>query len=190
MPSYLNGVSDWPALARAAYYRPKELAALCHVSLRQLERYFSEKAGCSPQKWLNDLRLQEAPRLLLEGHHVKELAFELGYTHPSHFIREFRRVYHCTPLEFVFSQRSQGNDRRFLLTSPSPGPGVDPFGTRNKAGSFLPKTGSGNTRHLKKRFHLFSIECERQGALSGAHRGRLTSARSAMVRSQTSPSCN
>ena len=149
-----------------------------------------EKGGSAPQKWLNDLRLQEAPRRLLQGHHVKEVAFELGFAHPSHFIREFRRVYYCTPFEFVYSERRQAQHRGFLLTAASPSPGLDPFGTPNKAGSFLPKTGSGNTRHLKKRFHLFSIECERQGALSGAHRGRLTSARSAMVRSQTSPSCN
>src|SRR3989442_13003099 len=139
MHSHLNAVGDWPALAKEAHYRPKELAAFCHVSLRQLERYFSEKGCSSPQRWLNELRLEEAPHLLLEGHPVKQVAFELGYTHPSHFIREFRRVYHCTPLEFVFSQRRRGNDRRFALTSASPGPGVDPFGRRDKADSFSPK---------------------------------------------------
>jgi AraC-like DNA-binding protein len=142
MPSHLNAIGDWRVLAEAAHYRPKQLAGLCHVSLRQLERFFSEKTGCSPQKWLNDLRLDEAPRRLLKGDHVKQVAFELGFTHPSNFIREFRRVYHCTPLEFVFSQRSQGNDRRFLMTSASPSPGGDPFGTSKKAGSFLPKTRS------------------------------------------------
>jgi len=136
MPSHLNAVGDWHALAEAAHYRPKQLAALCNVSLRQLERFFREKADCSPQKWLNDLRLDEAARRLLKGHHVKQVTFELGFSHPSNFIREFRRVYHCTPLEFVFSQRSEGNDRRFLFTSASPSLGVGPFGTSNKAGSF------------------------------------------------------
>lgn len=70
---------------------------------------------------------------------MKELAFELGYTHSSHFIREFKRVYHCTPLEFVFSQRTHGNDRRFLRTDASPSPGVDSFAANNKTGSISPK---------------------------------------------------
>ena len=143
MHSQLDTVGDWGALAEAARYRPKELAAHCGVGLRQLERYFKEKGGSAPQKWLNDLRLQEAPRRLLQGHHVKEVAFELGFAHPSHFIREFRRVYYCTPFEFVYSERRQAQHRGFLLTGASPSPGLDPFGTPNKAGSFLPKTGSG-----------------------------------------------
>jgi len=84
------------------------LAQLCHISSRQLERYFHEENGRTPQTWLNDMRLRQAAGLLLEGYQVKQIAFELGFAHSSHFIRKFKRLHGCTPLTFVRWVRTHG----------------------------------------------------------------------------------
>src|SRR6266496_4188376 len=99
--SHLNAVSEWCPLARTALYDAAELARLCQVSQRQLQRFFHERFGRTPQQWLNEKRLHDAPDLLLTLKHVKPAAYELGFRHPSHFIRKFKRVYGYTPLKFV-----------------------------------------------------------------------------------------
>ena len=122
MNSHLDGhwgsVTEGVSLARKAGYRSRELARLCRISPRQLERYFQARYKRSPQEWLDELRLHEAPDMLRARKHVKEVAFELGFVHPSHFIRKFKQIYHCTPLKFALADGTEpfGAAR----TSPSP----------------------------------------------------------------------
>ncbi|HVR35717.1 MAG TPA: helix-turn-helix transcriptional regulator [Methylomirabilota bacterium] len=101
MNSHLNRIHDWAALAREARYHASDLARLCRICPRQLQRYFHEELEQSPQQWLDDLRLRKAAELLLNGAHVKEVAYELHFTDPSHFIRRFKRKYGHTPLQFA-----------------------------------------------------------------------------------------
>ena len=101
MNSHLGSVSDWASQGQNARYHACELAQLCRISPRQLERFFHEKFRQTPQHWLDELRLKNAAGLLLEGAHVKEVAYELYFTDPSHFIRRFKRKYGCTPLQFA-----------------------------------------------------------------------------------------
>jgi AraC-like DNA-binding protein len=89
--------------ARAAHYDARELARLCRVSLRQLQREFSRSLGRSPQEWLNEQRLRAARPLLLRGEPIKKVALELGFKQPSHFYRQFKCLYRMTPSEFVTS---------------------------------------------------------------------------------------
>jgi len=103
MRSHLERFREWPPLARAARYRAKGLAGLCQVSPRHLTRYFREQFGRTPQEWLDGLRIHEASDLLRGGKQVKEVAFELGFCHASHFIRKFKEYYHCTPFKFSIS---------------------------------------------------------------------------------------
>jgi AraC-like DNA-binding protein len=94
------------------------LARLCQISPRQLERYFRERFGRTPQEWLDEVRLHEAPHFLRGGKLVKEVAFELGFVHPSHFIRKFKQFYRCTPLKFSLADGTEP----FGAASPSPSP--------------------------------------------------------------------
>ncbi len=106
MKSHLAGVREWRALARAAGYRSRSLARRCHVSPRQLERFFEDTFGQSPQAWLDTLRLKQAAELLQEGKPVKEVAYELGFCHPSHFIRKFKALYRLTPMNFAARRKA------------------------------------------------------------------------------------
>ena len=97
MKGRLAQVTNWPELARAAKYRTNELAKLCGVSTRELERFLPSKTGNSPRCWLNDLRQIDALSLLSGGKSVKETAIELGYTDPAHLSRDFKQFYGRPP---------------------------------------------------------------------------------------------
>jgi AraC-like DNA-binding protein len=96
MRSRLHQVTDWPKLAESSGYSIKELARSCKTSLRQLERFFRQTFGKSPQDWMNELRQEKAKHLMESGCFVKEAAAQLGYKQPAHFSREFKR-YHGIP---------------------------------------------------------------------------------------------
>jgi AraC family transcriptional regulator len=95
----------WEQLAGTARYDAKELAKLCHLSVRQLERDFRQLLDRSPQDWLNEQRIKAAQQQLLSGQPVKVVAFELGFKQPSHFCRQFKSFNHLTPSQFAGQER-------------------------------------------------------------------------------------
>ena len=94
----------WEELAEQANYDARELARLCRLSDRQLRRTIRRCLGRSAQNWLNERRVIASRRLLLSGHPVKEVAFQLGYKQPSHFCRQFKMYHDLTPSEFVLKE--------------------------------------------------------------------------------------
>jgi len=102
-------LTDWKRedLAQAAHYDANELAKLCGVSTRQLQRYFRRNFHHTPQHWLNERRLAAAQSLLLSGDSVKKVALDLGFKQPSHFCRQFKNRNHMTPSQFAVSQNAK-----------------------------------------------------------------------------------
>jgi transcriptional regulator GlxA family with amidase domain len=94
----------WEDLAEAAHYNAKELAKLCNLSVRQLERNFHHNLERSPQDWLNEERIKAARQLLLSGKPVKKVASDLGFKQVSHFYRQFKSFNQMTTSEFVWLQ--------------------------------------------------------------------------------------
>lgn len=94
----------WETLAETAHYDANQLARLCGISTRQLQRHFRHEFRCSPQKWLNERRLEVAEVLLLSGEPVKKVALDLGFKQTSHFCRQFKNRNKLTPSQFAFSQ--------------------------------------------------------------------------------------
>lgn len=97
MSSRLEYVQQWESLAENARYRPGDLAALCQISLRTLERHFQKNYGVTVSLWLRELRLGKAYQGLLSGKSVKEVAYEQGYKQVSHFSREFKNHFGVSP---------------------------------------------------------------------------------------------
>ena len=89
--------NKWSQLAQKANYSITELAVLCGLSVRQLERKFRSAVCQSPKRWLNAMRLRAARKLLQDGGSVKEAAFSFGYKHPQHFSRDFRKFFGVPP---------------------------------------------------------------------------------------------
>jgi AraC-like DNA-binding protein len=90
-------------LAAKANYDSRALAKLCHLSTRQLQREFRRRFGVSPQRWLDERRLNAAGTMLLSGEPVKKVAYDLGFKQTSHFCRKFKFQHRLTPREFVFT---------------------------------------------------------------------------------------
>jgi AraC family transcriptional regulator len=98
-------VECWEQLARQALFQPGDMAALCHVSLRQLERHFLREFGTSPGKWSRELRRSLACKLLSQGWSNKAIVSELGFANNGHLCQEFKRSYGKSPQMFSPSFR-------------------------------------------------------------------------------------
>jgi AraC family transcriptional regulator len=107
MERLLFVTGKWEQLAETAHYDSNELARLCGISTRQLQRHFRRNFHCSPQNWLNERRLVAAQSLLLSGESVKKVALDLGFKQPSHFCRQFKSRIKMTPSQFTLSQIRQ-----------------------------------------------------------------------------------
>ena len=79
---------DWAELAAEVGYDAKMMAAVCHVSLRTLEREFQEWLHTSPQRWLDWFRTLKGRELIDAGMRTKEAANLLGFKQASHFCRK------------------------------------------------------------------------------------------------------
>jgi AraC-like DNA-binding protein len=76
----------------------RELAREFGLSLSRLQHLFKERTGARLGQWLTELRLQRAAHLLAESNmSVKEVAWAVGYSHSSSFVRAFERVFHQAP---------------------------------------------------------------------------------------------
>lgn len=64
----------------------------------------------SPLQFQKHLRLQEARRLMLgEGLDVASAGYRVGYSNPSHFTREYKRLFGAPPMHGV--ERLRGGAR-------------------------------------------------------------------------------
>ncbi|MET0386897.1 MAG: helix-turn-helix transcriptional regulator [Polyangiales bacterium] len=77
-----------------------ELAALCHLSVRQLTRAFRASRGRSIGEHVAQCRIDHAKRLLATDLSVKAVAYSLGFASPSSFSFAFRQATGQTPREF------------------------------------------------------------------------------------------
>jgi AraC-like DNA-binding protein len=72
-------------------------AAQVHTSERTLARQFQKELGMSFVQWRNRLRLLSALAQLKEGQRIQDIAWQLGYGHPSAFIAMFRQQTGLSP---------------------------------------------------------------------------------------------
>ena len=97
----LKNKRSWLRLAHEAKYSSATMAALCGITVRQLERHAQDVLGCTPQQWLDEQRMVRAQSLLRELDTIKEVAFKLGYVQASHFSRHFKEHAGMTPSQYI-----------------------------------------------------------------------------------------
>lgn len=79
----------------------KEMANMVCMSEDSFSRFFKNKTGRTPNRYVNDYRLGIAARLLLHTQlSVSEIGYSCGFNTLSHFNRLFRESKGCTPSEF------------------------------------------------------------------------------------------
>lgn len=77
------------------------------MSTSSLYDYFKEVTGMSPIQYQKQIRLQEARRLLFsESIDAAGAAFQVGYESPSHFSREYARMFGMPPVRDLRRLRS------------------------------------------------------------------------------------
>lgn len=82
--------------------RIDELALEVGMSASSLYYYFKEVTAMSPIQYQKQLRLQEARRLLYStAIEAADAAFQVGYESPSHFSREYARMYGHPPIKDI-----------------------------------------------------------------------------------------
>jgi len=116
MSARLLKIQDWEKLAREAAFQPAVMAALCPVSLRQMQRFFIEQFEKTPREWARELRCRLARQLISEGWSSKAVALELHFASESHFCHEFKRVYGVCPQTFAPLYGAKDTSRTALPT--------------------------------------------------------------------------
>jgi AraC-like DNA-binding protein len=91
------------------------MASYCGISKRHLQRHFHDVFGLKLHQWLNELRLQDAARLLSADTAVKEVAFWLGFKNSNHFIRAFKKKHGKSPQKFARLKSASLADPQFQM---------------------------------------------------------------------------
>ncbi|WP_437369926.1 helix-turn-helix domain-containing protein [Maribacter litoralis] len=79
----------------------EDFAYLNGMSLSSFKRKFEKTFYSSPAKWLKEKRVEKAEFLLqTSDKNVSEVAMEVGFENPSHFIQVFKHRHGVTPKKF------------------------------------------------------------------------------------------
>lgn len=94
--------------------RASELAALCGISVRHLNRQFQALTGRTVADYVTNYWVEQAKAMLGDGEaSIKNVAFALGFSHANSFARAFGRATGETPKHYRQRQargRDQGGD--------------------------------------------------------------------------------
>ncbi|OWY65671.1 AraC family transcriptional regulator [cyanobacterium TDX16] len=81
------------------------LAAIAQVSPSYFSNLFKQSTGLSPHQYVIRCRIDRAKQLLRQGKQsIAEIAYNLGFTHQSHFSHHFKRLVGSSPKAFLKSQ--------------------------------------------------------------------------------------
>jgi AraC-like DNA-binding protein len=76
----------------------EKLSKQMGVSRPQLYRKIKALSGSSPREFIEYLRLSNAPGLIKTGNgNISEVAYQLGFSHPSIFSRQFKKRFGMSP---------------------------------------------------------------------------------------------
>ena len=82
----------------------REVAERSFMSEVYFRKLFKEEFGISPQKYIIDLRIQNAAGLISTGYYsLKEVAYMSGYTDYKYFSVEFKKNMGVSPSEYLYN---------------------------------------------------------------------------------------
>lgn len=85
----------------------EELASQVGLSVRHLRRAFAEHRNTSLHQYISECRLMRAIQMMEKSNsfQIKEIAYECGFSSPSHFTMSFRKKYETSPSAFASLRR-------------------------------------------------------------------------------------
>jgi len=97
-PAGLGAVLEWLEQQAHRDLTLEDVAARAGLSTRTLNRRFREETGQTPMRWLNGVRIRLAQELLeTTDHGVDRIAYQVGFTSPTNFRVQFKRVSGVAP---------------------------------------------------------------------------------------------
>jgi transcriptional regulator GlxA family with amidase domain len=85
-----------------------EIAEIVGVSQRQLERQFGDALSTSPARYYREIRVKHARTLITDTNlSLTEIAFATGFVTVNSLAKNFKRVFDCTPSQFMKRARSK-----------------------------------------------------------------------------------
>ena len=82
----------------------EKLSELCGFSYEYFRKLFHNCYGCSPVKYINDLKLKRAKELLSSGFYtISDTALQSGFFDVSYFSRFFKKNVGISPIEYLNS---------------------------------------------------------------------------------------
>ena len=86
----------------------EQLANMYGFSKSYLVRSFTRKMGISPYRYLQNVRIEKAKKLLQDGNQSVSIALDCGFSDQSHFANTFKRFIGLTPSQYgqIFHRRS------------------------------------------------------------------------------------
>ncbi len=88
-----------------------EAAKQLHMNRYYFCKYFKRMTNCTYFKYLNQVRMERAAMMMLEGSTVTNCCYECGFSSPSYFVRLFKETYGCTPTEYYLIMCPPGTNK-------------------------------------------------------------------------------
>lgn len=87
-------------------YNVESLAKDVGLSRAQLHRKMKEMTGLATGKFVRDIRMQQAGRLIREGRvNVSQVAYSVGFSDQAHFSTVFKTYFGMTPSEYAIANK-------------------------------------------------------------------------------------
>ncbi len=97
----LCNVFNWIAVNLEKEINLKEAALVAQMNVNAFSRFFSLRTRKTFTGYVQELRLQKAAKLLIEGElPITEICFECGYNNISNFNRQFLNHYEMNPMKY------------------------------------------------------------------------------------------
>lgn len=76
----------------------EEVADMAHLSVSALERRFTKYLGKTPKQFINEVRLENARRLLVDSNMpIADIGYEVGFSGHSYFTKQFKLLFGMLP---------------------------------------------------------------------------------------------
>ncbi|WP_436951320.1 AraC family transcriptional regulator [Staphylococcus xylosus] len=101
-------VLDYMELHYADQISLEDLEKKFYVSRYKITQHFTRIVGYPPYRYLLQIRLQNAQRMLKKGESPQQVAVLCGFSDYSNFYRRFKTIYGCSPKSYYQQHLANG----------------------------------------------------------------------------------